>query len=67
NYLKENEIALQTIIDEKGILFYYLNITGYPTVYVLDPDGHFSVYVPGALSADGFSNMLEYAKQHYEE
>ncbi|MBQ1788336.1 MAG: redoxin domain-containing protein [Erysipelotrichaceae bacterium] len=67
NYLKENEIALQTIIDEKGILFYYLNITGYPTVYVLDPDSHFSVYVPGALSADGFSNMLEYAKQHYEE
>ena len=66
-YLKENEIALQTIIDEKGILFYYLNITGYPTVYVLDPDSHFSVYVPGALSADGFSNMLEYAKQHYEE
>ena len=66
-YLKENEIALQTIIDEKGILFYYLNITGYPTVYVLDPDGRFSVYVPGALSADGFSNMLEYAKQHYEE
>lgn len=67
NYLKENEIALQTIIDDKGILFYYLNITGYPTVYVLDPDSHFSVYVPGALSADGFSNMLEYAKQHYEE
>lgn len=67
NYLKENEIALQTIIDDKGILFYYLNITGYPTVYVLDPDSHFSVYVPGALSADGLSNMLEYAKQHYEE
>ncbi len=67
NYLKENEIALQTIIDDKGILFYYLNITGYPTVYVLDPDSHFSVYVPGALSVDGFSNMLEYAKQHYEE
>ena len=66
-YLKENEIALQTIIDEKGILFYYLNITGYPTVYVLDPDSRFSVYVPGALSADGFSNMLEYAKQHYDE
>lgn len=66
-YLKENEIALQTIIDEKGILFYYLRISGYPTVYVLDPDSHFSVYVAGALSADGFSNMLEYAKEHYKE
>ncbi len=67
NYLKENEIALQTIIDENGILFYCLNITGYPTVYVLDPDSHFSVYVAGALTEDGFNNMLKYAKQHYEE
>ncbi|MBO4919593.1 MAG: redoxin domain-containing protein [Erysipelotrichaceae bacterium] len=66
-YLKENEIALQTIIDEKGILFYYLQISGYPTVYVLDPESHFSVYVAGALSKEGFGSMLEYAKQHYEE
>ena len=66
-YLKENEIALQTIIDENGLLLYYLNIQAYPTVFVLDPDSHFSAYFAGALSEDGFISMLEYAKQHYEE
>ena len=66
-YLKENEIALQTIIDENGLLLYYLNIQAYPTVFVLDPDSHFSAYFAGALSEDGFNSMLEYAKQHYEE
>ncbi|MBQ6479101.1 MAG: redoxin domain-containing protein [Erysipelotrichaceae bacterium] len=66
-YLKENKIVLPTIIDEDGILFYYLRITGYPTVYVLDPDTRFSVYAAGALSMDGFSSLLDYAKEHYEK
>ena len=66
-YLNENEIALQTIIDEKGILLYYLRITGYPTVYVLDPDSRFSVYAAGALSMDGFNSLLDYAREHYEQ
>ena len=62
-YLKENDIASMTIIDEKGELFYYCGITGYPTLFVVSPDSHFLTYASGQLSLDNFYEILEYSKQ----
>jgi len=62
-YLEENQIASMTIIDEKGELFYYCGITGYPTLFVVSPDTHFLTYASGQLSLENFEQMLEYSKQ----
>ena len=64
NHVKDYDVKLETIVDEKGVLFYYLGITGYPTTFVINPEGHFVVYVPGAMELDGFNKLLEYAKEN---
>ncbi|MBQ2582761.1 MAG: redoxin domain-containing protein [Erysipelotrichaceae bacterium] len=62
-YLEENSIASMTIIDEKGELFYYCGISGYPTLFVVSPDSHFLTYASGQLSLDHFYEILDYSKQ----
>lgn len=63
-HIEDNDVKLNTIIDEDGILFYYLQISGYPKTYVISPQGQFTTYVSGALNYDGFNQMLEYVKQN---
>lgn len=63
-HIEDNDVKLNTIIDEDGILFYYLQISGYPTTFVISPEGQFTTYVSGALNYDGFNQMLEYVKQN---
>jgi len=64
NYLKESESTLKTIIDEEGVLFYYCNVTSYPTTYVLSPEGEFKVYFTGALNEELCDQLLDYAKNN---
>ena len=63
-HVKDYDMKLETIVDEKGVLFYYLGITGYPTTFVINPEGHFVVYAPGVMELDGFNRLLEYAKEN---
>ena len=64
NHVEDHDMKLETIVDEKGVLFYYLGITSYPTTFVINPEGHFVVYAPGAMELDGFNRLLEYAKEN---
>ena len=66
DYLKNNDLSIPLIIDEEGVLFYYCNISSYPTSYIIDPNGHFSCYSNGAMSLDGFHGFFDYAKDLYE-
>ena len=61
-YIKENGIEAMTIIDEEGELFFYCGVSGYPTTYVIGPNGRFLTYAAGMLSLDNFYSILEYAK-----
>ena len=63
-HIEEKDPSLTVLIDEDGIFYYYCSVNSYPTTYVIDPKGHFIVYVNGALDLEGFNGMLEYAKQH---
>ena len=65
-FAQERDLEIPLLIDEEGILFYYLGIASYPTTYVIDPDGHFSCYANGAMSLDGFNGLLDYAKGLFE-
>ena len=66
NFIKEHNISVETIKDEEGILFYYCGISGYPTTYIISPDGEFIVYYAGALDMNGFNDILAYAKDKVE-
>ena len=66
-YVVDNNINLTTIVDEKGELFYYCGISGYPTAFVVAPDGSFLTYVSGALTYDNFNSLLDYSKGLVEE
>ena len=61
-YLVDYNIEVPVIIDEEGILFYYCGITGYPTVFVVSPEGRFLTYVPGVLDLETFNRLLDYSK-----
>ena len=61
-YLVDYNVEVPVIIDEEGILFYYCGITGYPTVFVVSPEGRFLTYVPGVLDLETFNRLLDYSK-----
>ena len=67
NHINEKEIPLPVLIDEEGIFFYYCGVTGYPTVFVISPEGKFLVYMPGMMTLDGFNSMLDYVKQNTDK
>ncbi|MBR5754643.1 MAG: redoxin domain-containing protein [Erysipelotrichaceae bacterium] len=62
-FVKEKSITVETINDTEGILFYYCGITGYPTTYVVSPEGKFILYAAGAMDLERFNEMLAYAKE----
>ena len=62
-YLEEYNVEVPVIIDDDGVLFYYCGISGYPTVFVVNPEGKFITYVPGVLGIDNFNSLLEYCKE----
>ena len=64
SHVVEKGITLPVLIDDSGIFFYYCNITGYPTTFVISPDGYFIVYASGAMSVEGLNDLLEYAKEN---
>lgn len=61
-YLVDYNIEVPVIIDEEGILFYYCGITGYPTIFVVSPEGRFLTYIPGVLDLETFNRLLDYSK-----
>ena len=48
NYLKNDNSSIKTIIDLDATLFYYCNISSFPTTVVITPDNKFYTYYPGA-------------------
>ncbi len=66
-FAKENDIALRIIDDTEGYLFYNCGISAFPTVYVIDPESHFTVYYSGATDREGFASILDYARNLKQE
>lgn len=62
-YLVDYNIEVPVIIDDDGVLFYYCGISGYPTVFVINPEGKFLTYVSGALGLENFNELLDYCKE----
>ena len=61
-FLDENNLSIEVIKDDDGILFYYCQVTGYPTTFVISPESQFVVYYAGAMDLNSFNGLLDYAK-----
>ena len=66
-FVKESNITIQTIIDEKGELHSYLGVSSFPTLSVISPDTIYLDSIPGALNSDYFSAIHEQAKTIYSQ
>lgn len=66
NHSKENNYKVPIIIDEEGVLFNKCNITGYPTIWIIGPDGSFIGYMSGLMDFNGFNNIYAKAIERYE-
>lgn len=63
-FVEDLNITIPVLIDESGTFYYYCGVNSYPRTFVIGPDGQFIVYVPGAMSLEGFADLFEYAKQN---
>ena len=60
-YINDN-LNMRVIIDKNDELFMYCGISGYPTKFIINPNGKFLVYSSGVLNGEGFVNFVDYAK-----
>lgn len=65
-YIDEN-IKLRVLIDENAELTNYCGVSGYPTKFVISPDGKFLGYASGAMNEDGLRSIVESAKNAVNE
>ena len=65
-YIDEN-IKLRVLIDENAELTNYCGVSGYPTKFVISPDGKFLGYASGAMNMDGLKSIIESAKNAVNE
>lgn len=65
-YIDEN-IKLRVLIDENAELTNYCGVSGYPTKFVISPDGKFLGYASGAMNEDGLRLIIESAKNAVNE
>lgn len=67
DFIKEKNPSIRVLIDDSGALFRYCSVTSFPQTYVIDPDGEFLAYLPGATDVDGFIDLFNFAKELYSE
>ena len=64
-HAKEN-FELPVIIDVDDVLTIACPVQGYPTKYVLSPEGEILGYAAGGMSAENIENIMSYAYDKYE-
>ena len=66
-FIEDHNITIPVILDEEGILQYYLGISAYPTKYIIHDGKEFVAVVKGAFGMiEGYEEFLEYAKSIVE-
>lgn len=61
-YIDKN-IELQVIVDEDDVLMNYFGIQSFPTKILISKQGEIMWYYPGALTKDGFDEILKSARE----
>ena len=67
-FIEEYNITIPVILDENGILKYYLGVSAFPTKYIIHDGKEFVAVVHGAFGMlEGYEEFLDYAKDIIED
>lgn len=58
-YLTENDIGLKVLMDEDGAIASTYSVSGYPTTFIINPDGSLYAHIPGKTDIDILHKLLE--------
>lgn len=58
-YLVENDIGLKVLMDEDGAISSTYGVSGYPTTFIINPDGSLYTYIPGKTDIDMLHKLLD--------
>lgn len=58
-YLTENDIGLKVLMDEDGAIASTYGVSGYPTTFIINPDGSLYTYIPGKTDIDILHKLLD--------
>ena len=61
-FLEENGYTYPTLMDPTGELFGIYGISSFPTTWVIRPDGSILGYVPGALTKEQMTQIIDMAR-----
>jgi cytochrome c-type biogenesis protein len=58
-FAEDEDIDLDFLIDQKGTIHERYNVTGYPTTYIIQPDGTMLFKHPGPITLEQIDDYLE--------
>ncbi|MDO5122506.1 MAG: hypothetical protein Q4D46_10555, partial [Erysipelotrichaceae bacterium] len=61
NYMSERGYTMEILYDKTLQVTQEYGISGYPTTYIVKPDGNFLGYVPGYADKEALDHYLEMA------
>lgn len=59
DYLTKNSLDLKVLLDEDGIIASTYGISGFPTTFMLNPDGSLYTYIPGKTDIETLRKLLD--------
>ncbi|NLA71332.1 MAG: TlpA family protein disulfide reductase [Clostridiaceae bacterium] len=60
-FLQENDLTFPVLMDTQGEVFNEYGVTGLPTTFIIDREGYFVGYAPGALPRELMDYYVEQA------
>lgn len=64
-FIKENDIKIQIIVDEEGVLFNNLNVQSFPSLFIMAPDQSVIGYSAGLKTTDGWEEIYNKSQEVY--
>lgn len=61
-YLTENDIGLKVLMDEDGDIASTYGVSGYPTTFIINPDGSLYAHIPFKTDIDTLHRLLEMSR-----
>lgn len=65
-FLDDNEYTFPTLFDETGEILQNYNIAAFPTTFMIDKEGNVAGYVPGMMTKDIMTNVINQTLQATE-
>ena len=61
-YLTSNNISLKALLDEDGTVAQTYGVSGYPTTFIINPDGSVYTYIPGQTNKETLLKVMDMIK-----